>query len=84
MSQKERDNKGDGSRRMNIRVGWYLSHHPSTLTENLEQECSVCHVSSYFLRNSQGVTGRPAILDFVNCGNRVSRGQYSDVRKHLL
>lgn len=72
-----RVNKGDGSRRMDIRVGWYLSHHSRTLTEILEHECSVCHMGSYFLRNPQGITGRPAALDFVNYGHGMSRRESS-------
>ena len=38
-------------------------------------------MGSPFLRVSQGVTGRPAILDFVDCGLGVSRGQRRLMKK---
>lgn len=53
---------------MDVRARPCLSCHTRTLTENLEQECSVCYMSSRFLRICQAITGRPSVFDFVNCG----------------
>ena len=61
-----------------------LTHHPPTLSERLEQERPVRCMGSPFLRIRQGVTGRPAILNFVNCGFGVSQGQRRCIRKHSL